>query len=197
MIKETLPLVVCDVDNTVNNLTEALVQRFNFDFGTDYRIEDINQYSISKCLNFKDDSLHFLYLHNPMFWSLIKPLTVDMSANSFITKLNKISNLMFASACTPDMAMYKRDFMRLNFSDVLETSICYVHNKTILKCDILIDDCFDNFRGSNYNKGLLFTQPWNANITIPKDSNIVRVNTFTEILKHVEKYRKETCDNVV
>ena len=87
--------------------------------------------------------------------------------------------------------MYKTEFMNKNFPQIKEESINYMHDKTIINCDIMIDDYIGNFSGNNYKQGILLTQPWNAHIDISNRPNIYRVSTFAEIIEIVKKYHYE------
>lgn len=184
------PHVICDIDNVLNNLTEAVVNRCNYDFNTDYSFESMCDYAFWECINIKKDSMYFLYFRNPLLWKTVDVLNIDMSSVEFIDILNGICNLSFVSACTVDIGMYRSEFMHKNFPQIPEESINYMHDKTIITCDILIDDYFGNFNGDNYKKGILLTQPWNERIDISSKPNVVRVSTFAEIIEIVKEYSR-------
>lgn len=185
------PHVICDIDNVINNLTEAVVNRCNYDFNTNYSFESMINYGFWECMNIKKDSMYFLYFRNPLLWKTVNVLNLDMSSIDFISILNNICELSFVSASTADMAMYKTEFMNKNFPQIKEESINYMHDKTIINCDIMIDDYIGNFSGNNYKQGILLTQPWNAHIDISNRPNIYRVSTYAEIIEIVKKYHYE------
>ena len=182
--------VICDIDNVLNNLTEAVVNRINYDFNTNHNFKNMTNYAFWECINIKKDSMYFLYFRNPLLWKTVDVLNIDMSSVEFIDILNGICNLSFVSACTVDIGMYKSEFMHKNFPQIPEESINYMHDKTIITCDILIDDYFGNFNGDNYKKGILLTHPWNEHIDISSKPNVVRVSTFSEIIEIVKEYSR-------
>lgn len=185
------PHVICDIDNVINNLTEAVVNRCNYDFNTNYSFESMTNYGFWECMNIKKDSMYFLYFRNPLLWKTVNVLNLDMSSVDFISILNNICELSFVSATTADTAMYKSEFMNKNFPQIKEESINYMHDKTIINCDIMIDDYIGNFSGNNYKQGILLTQPWNAHIDISNRPNVYRVSTYAEIIEIVKKYHYE------
>lgn len=187
-MKEKKPFVICDIDNVINNLCECFIQRYNYDFHTDYTAEDINEYNITKCIPISEDSLGFLYFHNPMFWKRVTTLCLDVDSSVFIKNLDEISDLEFATASTYDMIVHKIEFMNKHFPMINENRIMCVCEKEILNCDILIDDCYTNFKGNNYKLGIIISQPWNRNINL-NGTNIQRVETFAEVLKLVHQFK--------
>lgn len=149
-----------DIDNTINNLTQAALEVYNADSGDYLPICNIKDYNISKFVKPEYRENFQAYFSDPRVWNKVRP---TKSCVSYIERLTKEGhNIYFVTATCPDMVERKAQwvskyfpFINVNFNFI----VCA--NKQLLSgLDILIDDYIDNLTDTQCY-GILVTQPWN------------------------------------
>lgn len=174
--------ILIDIDDTISNFGETLVNWLNKTHNTNYKKSDIANWEW-----FRDN------FDNPWqpteyksFWKQIK---IDKNAIYFIEKLAEEGHEIYlVSASFPsDTLGYKIRKTLSNFNENLinrnNVIICY--NKGMINGDIRIDDGIHNLYDGCIN--ILYTQPWN--IIFKNEENnpfFIRKDNWKEIYEFIK-----------
>ena len=129
------------------------------DTGERLSLADIKTYSIEDYVGeqYKKD-FHKIFLDKRV-WKRVKLLPDCVET---IKKLHDEGHEIYFVTATETANIHKKfGFLQRTFPfiNVRKRLIC-THNKQMIKVDVLIDDCFDNLVGGEY-EGILFDYPWN------------------------------------
>ena len=166
-----------DIDDTISNFGEVLVEELNNIYDTSFTEEDMNNWEWLKD-NFKNP---WIPTESKEFWDKI---TIDKNAINCLEKLvEKGEEVYLVTASFPsDTLGYKIRKTLENFNEkyINEENIIVCYNKSLIKGDIRIDDGIHNLYKGDLN--ILLTQPWNKSFNVYK-SNIltIRKNNWKEI----------------
>ena len=88
-------MIFCiDCDNVINNLQETVVEIFNRRYGTEYTLEDFQNYDIEQCLS-KDEALDMKALYcEKGIYNFVKPIAGAPAALKKLIGLNIIFHLL-------------------------------------------------------------------------------------------------------
>lgn len=179
-----------DLDDTINNLVEVWIERYNIDYNDNVRIEDIITWDIGDFTKAGKD--FYKYLGDG---ETFKNLSIKDGAAEVIEKLcgnNKVyivtANASYNKGVCDDKVNFIKKFMP--FFPI--KNIIFINNKSLLDLDILIDDGLHNFEGFK-GKRILFDRPWNRNWL---ESNIkidAIIQTWTlGVVKLINEYDRES-----
>lgn len=175
--------ILCDIDNTLNNFSEVLLEQLNRQYSTNYQYQDITHYNwfvetySEKCwgptkthafwdqIQYNVNCLDFLA---EMQRNGHKVYFVTASHfNGFLdTKINILINKTKQNY--PTLARYE--------------NIIVAQNKHLIRGDVLIDDCIENL-DTYPGLTICYAQPWN---TEADDPYFCRTDDWAEIKKYIE-----------
>ena len=166
------------MDDTIENLCDAWVKWLNNKYGLAVKVEDINEWDMSKFFPSLTPDEIYEPLKNDEFWSTVQP---KADAQKYIKRLQDDGyNVLICTAsnyCTFKSKMENclfKHFPFIKYDQVIVTP--YKH---MIKGDYLIDDGMHNFDKGAYKK-ILFTTPANRSINVC-GTDIVRVKDWQEI----------------
>ncbi len=170
-------IILIDIDDTISNFSEVLINHLNRLNNTNFKKEDISDWDWYKN--------HFENPWKPTeyknFWD---DIVIDKNSINLIEKLveNGHEVYLVTASFPSDSLGYKVRKTLSNFKENLlnESNIIICSNKHIIKGDLRIDDGIHNLDSNSIN--ILFDQPWNRNII--KNKNIPkfkRVKNWKEI----------------
>ena len=146
-----------DLDDTINNLVDAWLKKYNLDYNDNVSIYDIKSWDIGDYT--KAGKGFYAYLDGGIF----KNLTIKDGAANIIEKLCEqhevyivTANASYNKGVCDDKVNFIKKFMP--FFPI--KNIIFVNNKSLLDLDVLIDDGlhnFVNFKGTRF----VFDRPWN------------------------------------
>ena len=162
--------ILCDIDNVLNNFSFSLLEKLNVRDGTNYDYEDISHYGW-----FEE---HFENPWEPtqdmFFWDFTYYYTDALSTLQDFVKQGHKVYLVTASHFSDTLGYKINTLLDLVDNNLInEKNIIVAQDKTIIKGDVLIDDCYENIRDFCRAGGncILFTQPWNRRYTWPWKTN--------------------------
>ena len=172
--------ILVDMDDTIENLTDAWIAYLNDRYGTSVKKEDIASWDFAEAFPTLDKSQVFGALYDEELWERVKPLP---GAVKYLKKLIDDGNqVVIVTASHPDSVSAKmnkvlfRYFPYLTYQDVIIAS-----KKQLISGDFLIDDAPHNLGGGYM--GLLFTAQHNRSITDEELAmqNSIRVDNWKEV----------------
>lgn len=180
--------ILVDMDDTIENLSEAWVSYLNGRYGTSVAASDISSWDISQAFSTLSKSEVYGALKEAELWGAVKPLP---GAVKYLKKLVEDGNDVFiVTASHPDTVGVKmnqvlfRYFPFIPYQNVIISS-----KKQMISGDILIDDGVHNLGGKYM--GMLFTANHNRGVSDDELSalNAVRVDSWKEVYSLIHNFQ--------
>lgn len=152
--------ILVDIDGVIFNTQETLLNFLNNRYDTNYTVDNITSYDwFDK--TFKDP---WGFMEKPEFWYAVN---TNPDAVKYITKwiqegyiVKIVTASHFHHGIFSKISKLKRDFGGM----IRDEDIIICHDKSMVRGDILIDDCFynaDTFSNIPNQYSILYSQPWN------------------------------------
>lgn len=192
-------LISVDVDNTLNNLTEAVLSVYNADSGDNLSLSDITAYHIENFVKPEYKETFWHYFLDKRVW---KGISIIDGCREIIAKLHNEGHIIiFVTTTEAENLPKKKNWLQRNFPFLeIRKRLFSCPIKQLVKCDILIDDCIANATGTRDYYSILLDYPWNNKKGIDNASMITRANNWNEIydrIKMIESLMKENEGEVI
>lgn len=152
-------IINCDVDGVINNLMEVVIDIFNTEYNKNFTIEDVTKYNITSCFN-KDDANRIQNIFkDPEIWNIVRP--IKNSQKIIKTLIQNGYDVYLVTNNNPHSFGEKYDWIKYYFPFVDDSKIICAANKWMIKCDVMIEDCYDNLTAKCNYERILFNRPWN------------------------------------
>ena len=186
-------LIAVDIDNTLNNLTEAILEVYNADSGDNLSLSDITAYHIENFVKPEYKKFFYQYFLDRSVWKKIKVLP---HCREVIARLhNEGHRIIFVTTTEPENLPKKKNWLMRNFPFLdIRRSLFSCPVKQLVKCDILIDDCITNVVGERDYYSILLTCPWNNDKSLDDAPMLTRAKDWLEVydkIKIIESLIKE------
>lgn len=184
-------MIFCvDCDNVINNLQETVVEIFNRRYGTEYTLEDFQDYDIEQCLS-KEEALDMKALYcEKGIYNFVKPIS---GASTALKKLIQNGHEVYiVTDSHPSIFEEKVNWIKYHFSFIDDSHIVAMKNKWLFKCDVMVEDNLTNLLGKPYYYRICFDYPWNRN-TMDDVYGIYRCNNWNDIITAANKIYNEEC----
>lgn len=172
--------ILCDIDGVVNNLIEALLEKYNAKYNGSVTIEDVIEWDISKAIKPECKNIFKEFCTD----EFLETLKTQPKAKEVIEEMMQKHDFYFVSSTYPDHVNAKDKWLQKNFKGYNSSMLVICQNKSLVHGDILIDDCLDNFifesASSPVKYNVIFDKPWNRK----KDTDNMktfRVNGWEDI----------------
>lgn len=184
---EKKDFIICvDMDDTIEDLTIAWVEWLNSKYTLSININNIMEWDMTH--NFPMLTAEEIYapLTDKEFWKTVK---AKKDAIYYLDKLNTEGYSIYI--CTN--SFYKNlqnkfdSVLFNNFPFISPSQLIILKHKQMIKCDVLVDDYYNNLIEADYN-GILFTAPHNKNIdedSLISKYPIVRANNWEEVYNRI------------
>ena len=174
-----------DIDNTICNTTECVLEYINQKIGTNLTISDITEYSIEKFVP-KHKEVVTLAFHDKEMW---KNVTLLPDVKKYVDKLiDDGHEIYFITATTFANIDKKSSFIRRNFPNInVDDRLINIRHKQLLNLDILVDDYLENLIHDRTYYSVVMDCPWNR---IDDAAYIPQVPCFTRAHNWQEVYDK-------
>lgn len=180
--------ICIDIDGTITD-PYFWLDSANAYFEKDLQIEDITQYRIDKVMGVtRKEYLDFYNKKRFQLHSEKQPIRED--AKEIIQQLIKTNNIYFVTAREKDMEILTHRYLNkhnIPYDGVFVLGTSYkVDAAASLKCDIFIEDCYENALQLSKNgfKTLLIDTTYNR---FPLNKNMTRVFNWNEIYTILRK----------
>ena len=181
-------IIVCDIDNLINNLAEKTIEIYNHRNNKNIQYSDIISYNFYDCLPREDaDGIVSLFKEKSL-WDSLKPL--EGSQNGLKQLIKKGHQIYLATATDPINFEWKIAWLKQYFPFIPEDNVIRIMDKSLLKADILIEDCLDNLI-SSFSERVILDYPWNHNELKDYAYSIRRAYGWTDIVNIISTIEKE------
>ena len=175
-------IILVDMDDTIENLKEAWVNRLNSMYGYNIDFNDITEWDMGKTFTTLTSYQILEPLSSNNFWEYVTP---KKDAMIYLKKLYDegftIKIVTHSHYSTINEKFTKALFPYFPFISSDDIIIC--KDKWLIKGDILIDDAIHNLEKFSGYKVLL-TAPHNK--LIKEDNTIFRANNWQQIYSYIE-----------
>ena len=177
-------ILAIDIDNTICNLQEVVIDLFNQKHKTNYTINDFTDYDVMNVLP-TDDAIDMREMYGESgLYDLVKPI---LGAQDGLQKLiNDGHHVYLVTDAIPKTYGEKVDFVHRYFPFIDDAHIVSMKHKYLFKCDVLIEDNFNNLIAKPYYHRICLNYPWNQS-TKDYVYGIYRCNNWQEIIAAVNQ----------
>ena len=176
-------IVMVDIDNILNDLTKKTIDLYNIRSGKNIKLSDITTYSFFECLPNDAERICKLFKEKEL-WDSLEPIEGSQEVLKDIVDMEV--EVYLATATDPVNFEWKCEWVKKHYPFISTDNIIRIKNKSLLKCDVIVDDCLDNLVNSDAEK-ICLDYPWNQSANI----NIHRTYSWIDILNIIERFRKE------
>lgn len=174
-------IILCDVDNIIGDLCSAVLSVYNEDSGDNLQKHQITQYYIDNFVlpeykkNFKN------YFIDKRVWKRMKLVP---NVQKYVAKLfNDGYRIIFLSKTECANVEKKEKYLQRTFPFLdINKSFIRSYDKSLIKGDIMIDDCLDNLLSFN-GKRIVLDYPWNQS----NNCTLLRAKSWEEIYYIIKK----------
>ena len=175
--------ILVDMDDTIEQLLKAWVNRANEKFGRDVALEEITDWNVSAPYPGLTREQIYGVTYEPGFWKSIEPMPgaaealkhfMDEGHEVFIVTATEIEHVEEKMH-----GLLFRYFPFLSWSQVIITS-----RKQMIRGDVLIDDGIHNLEGGAYRK-IMFTAPHNRSYDA-EAHGMIRVDSWDQIVRIID-----------
>lgn len=160
-MEKTKPVVAIDFDGVLNNMLDLWVKRLNEKYDLKFNPEDIKYWDMSKTFTMIPNEQIYTPLYSEDFWCNV---TQAFFAKYVIERLkNQNFNVVIVTAtdfCMCNDKIYNC-ILRL-FPIIHEKDIIICHDKSLIRCDYIIDDYEENLANNNGYR-ILIDKSYNVN----------------------------------
>jgi 5'-nucleotidase len=155
-------LIMVDVDGVVADLHSVWYKLYNEEYGDDLTHERVTDWEVHKFVKPECGKHIYTYLDIPGLYDEVKPIDGALTGVQYIRNLGH--RVVFAtSGLSQAYAKYlwleSKGFEPGNWG----SDFVSVHDKSLLKGNLLVDDAFHNVQAFSSRTSILFTYPHNAN----------------------------------
>lgn len=150
-------IILCDADDTIENLCEVWMQYLNKKHGTNVSANEVTDWDVSKFFPKLSKKDVYAPIYEKEFWKHILPID---GCFDVLKEINKQHNLYIVTATNYQTCDTKIERILQLFPFLEWSQFIIAAKKQLVYGDLLIDDGPHNFEGGNY-KGILFDRPHN------------------------------------
>lgn len=189
------PTIAIDVDGVLRNNLGLMVDMYNKEFGQELKTSDIKEFKTEKSFPLiqgatgMTSSQWFFNLHAKELF-LDAPSYPNVADD--IKRLQEVADIVIIT--------YQKDYTNKRYTlewleknGIEPNGICFLRDKTVVHCDILVDDNYWNFWGTHVKHSVLVNAPYNESTDLAElkekthSDTVTRVNSFHDF---VERYLK-------
>lgn len=174
--------IMIDMDDVI--VSGGFLHLLNEFMYTNYKEEDFNEFYMQDIVPNKKEFFNYFLKHNLYDYCEIKDSAIEV-----IKKLSKNFDIYICTSYiykeiiedSGIILKYKYDYLLKYFPFLNPSNFIFTGDKSVINCDIKIDDRVENLENSNIK--ILFSAYHNKNISDKelKEKNILRVNNWSEI----------------
>ena len=181
-------IIMCDIDSILNDLTTKVIDVYNSRTDKNIQLSDITTYNFYECLSKEDaDGIVALFKEKEL-WDSLSP--IKDSKWGVETLINLGHKVVFATATHECNFEWKCQWMKENFPMISTDDIIRISDKSLLRVDIMIDDCLEQLTRS-YCERICLDYPYNRNDDEDFVYDIKRAYNWTDIIKFVEDIERK------
>ena len=181
-------IVMCDIDNVLNNLAEQSVAFHNKRSGKDVQLTDIVTYHCEDCLPPEDAEGIISTFKEKALWDSLTPSTGSQHALKHLVRQGH--RIYLATATDLINFNWKMDWLQKYFPFIPSDNVIRIIDKSLLKCDVMIDDHLDNLIG-NMCERIVIDAPWNRSTSKDYSYSLYRAYNWDDVIKFINDIERK------
>ena len=182
-------IIAVDYDNILNNLTEKTLEIHNAQSGKKIQLSDITSYNFYDCLDKEDADGIIKLFKSKTLWDSLTPID---GAREGLRKLVEAGHRVYiVTATAPENFNWKIQFLKKYFPFFNTDNVIRMMDKSLLKCNVLIEDCFDQLIKNKLCYRVCLDYSWNRNESKDFVYDIRRCKNWNDILEAINQIEKE------
>ena len=178
--------ILVDMDDTMEQLLEALVARANQRFGRHADVDEVTDWSIVCAFPGLEKRQILDLMHEEDFWEDVKP--VPGAAEALKHFMDEGHEVYVVTATEFEHVYEKmRKVLFRYFPFLSPRQVIIACRKQMIRGDVLIDDGIHNLEGGAYRK-ILFTRPYNREYDAAANG-MTRVHSWDEIVSIIDEMK--------
>ena len=176
-------VIVCDIDDTINNLQEVVVSTFNKRYHTKYTINDFENYDIERALNKHDAENMKVIYSEPGIYDNVRP---EPGSQDALRKLiQEGHDVYLVTDAIPSIYAEKVEWVKHHFPFVDPGKIVCMKDKWLIECDLIIEDRIETLLAKPYYYRACIDRPWNRSVH-DYVYEINRIKNWNDIFKVID-----------
>ena len=174
-------IILVDMDDTMEDLLTSWVECLNRKYNLQVNPKEVTSWEIPPYFPSLTPFQVYEALVTEELWKTVKP--IDGAVEYLKRLVEEGFTVRVCTASSPTSYALKMKWVMKRYFPFLDTRtqcIC-IHDKHLLKANVLLDDNYKNLLNSSY-QGILFTRKHNKNLDYP-----IRVNSWEEFYKYVKE----------
>ena len=182
-------IICCDMDCVLNNLMDKTIEIYNAQSGKNIQMSDLTSYNFYDCLPKEDADGIMKLFKNKSMWDSLTPIQGSRDGLKKLLDLNHKVYIVTATAVENwpwKIAWFKKYFPFFNTDNIIR-----MNDKSLFRCQIMIDDCYDNLVENKLCHKVCFDYPWNRDEAKDWVHGTYRCKNWSEIINAVNNIQDE------
>ena len=172
--------ILVDVDSVVLDLMPVWLDRYNADYNDTLTVDRITEWNMEKFVKPECGVRIYKYLEQPDLYEDVRTIGgAWLTIHEFLLENNEVIYVSAGFYPAPKIRCLRRHGLEANEDNFIATA-----RKDCVYGDVLIDDNPKNINLFPY-PGVLYTQPWNAEVELRNNTLDTRANGWLEVRKIV------------
>lgn len=184
-------IIICDIDNICNNLTEKTLEIYNSRSDKNIQITELTSYSFADCLSKEDANAIIALFKEKKLWNSLSPIAG--AVNGLKALIKQGHQIYLATATDPINFAWKVEWMKKNFSFINADNIIRIMDKSLIKADVIIDDHLDNLVNNTAHR-ICLDYPWNRDEKKDFVYDIHRAHNWKEIIVAINEIERKDIE---
>ena len=181
-------IIACDIDGVLNDLFPTVLALYNSRTHKNIQLSDISVYNLSECLPPEDaEGIHALF-ETKELWDSLKPL--PGSQQGLETLIKKGHRVYLATSTHYKNFAWKIEWIQRYFPFISSHNVIRIMDKSLLNCDVMIDDHLDNLAG-NFCERIVFDAPWNRSKSKEFAYDMHRAHNWKDVINIINKLERK------
>ena len=180
--------ICLDIDDILCDLVPTGIKLYNAEMGKNIALNDITSFHLHECLDSQDADMILNIFEGQTIYNYLNPIP---DAQWGLETLIKQGHHVFLATATPyDSFSNKVEWVCNHFTCVTPHDIICIQDKSILNCDVMVDDKLDNLI-SNLCERVVLDYPWNRSTSKDFAYDIHRAYSWTDIVDIIQKIERK------
>ena len=188
--------ICIDIDDILCDLVPTGIKLYNAEMGKNIMLDDITSFHLHECLDPQDADMILNIFEGQTIYNHLSPIP---DAQWGLETLIKQGHHVFLATATPYRCFASKvDWVCKHFPCITPDDIVCVQDKSILNCDVMVDDKLDNLT-KNLCERIVLDYSWNRDKNKDYVYDICRCYNWTDIvntIKEIERKDKEWMEDV-
>lgn len=180
--------ICIDIDDILCDLVPTGIALYNEKAHKNIQLSDITSFHLHECLDTNDADEILAIFRSKEIYDYLSPIPDSQWG---VRSLMECGHHVFLATATPyDSFSNKVEWVCKHFTCVTPNDIICIQDKSILNCDVMVDDKLDNLTKSLCERVIL-NYPWNISTSKDYAYDIYRCHNWLDIADTINKIERK------